>query len=145
MTSYKNTTQLKEKTSDMEKAPALTEEKIPEETMKKDEMVKEEIMVKTGIYSAYSAAKLSATEKNILFFHASWCPACAWADKNFSSSEISENINLLKVDYDSAADLKEKYGITMQHTFVLVDSKWEMIKKWSGSNDVKDLEMRVSE
>jgi hypothetical protein len=33
----------------------------------------------------------------------------------------------------------------MQHTFVLVDSKWEMIKKWSGSNDVKDLEMRVNE
>lgn len=138
-------TMMEDKTSDMEKAPALTEEKMPEETMKNDEMVKEETMVKTGMYSDYSADKLSATDKNVLFFHASWCPACRWADKNFANSEIPENVNLLKVDYDNSADLKEKYGVTMQHTYVLVDSKWEMIKKWSGSNDVKDLEMRAWE
>ncbi len=61
------------------------------------------------------------------------------------NSEIPENVNLLKVDYDSSSDLKQKYGVTMQHTFVLVDANGEMIKKWSGSNDVKDLEMRVNE
>ncbi len=116
-----------------------------DDMIKKDEMMKEEAMVKTGMYSDYSADKLSATDKNVLFFHASWCPACVWANKNFMNSEIPENVNLLKVDYDNSTDLKEKYGVTMQHTFVLVDNKWEMIKKWSGSNDVKDLEMRVWE
>jgi len=39
------------------------------------------------------------------------------------NSEIPENVNLLKVDYDNSTDLKEKYGVTMQHTFVLVDNK----------------------
>jgi thiol-disulfide isomerase/thioredoxin len=97
------------------------------------------------MYSEYNTDKLSATHKNVLFFHASWCPACRWADKNFASSDIPQNVNLLKVDYDTSAELKEKYGVTMQHTFVLVDSEWEMIKKWSGSNDVKDLEMRAWE
>jgi hypothetical protein len=49
----------------------------------------------------------------------------------------------LKVDYDSNEELRKQYGVTMQHTFVLVDEEWKMIKKWSGSNDVSDLEMRV--
>jgi thioredoxin-related protein len=61
------------------------------------------------------------------------------------NSEIPENVNLLKVDYDNSSELKLKYGVTMQHTFVLVDAKGEMIKKWSGSKDSKDLEMRASE
>lgn len=135
----------REKTSDVEKAPTITEEKMWQETMKKDETMKDKTIVKSGTYWDYSADKLSATAKNILFFHASWCPACRWADKNFANSEIPQNINLLKVDYDTSTELKEKYWVTMQHTFVLVDSKWEMIKKWSGSNDGKDLEMRVNE
>jgi hypothetical protein len=37
------------------------------------------------------------------------------------SETIPDNINLLKVDYDTYTDLKEKYSITMQHTYVEVD------------------------
>lgn len=136
---------------EMKKMEAEETMEQKDDMMEKDEMKKDEAMAKTssventlsGTYSEYSPDKLSATQKNILFFHASWCPSCRWADSNFTSSQIPETINLLKVDYDNSSDLKKKYGVTMQHTFVLVDANGEMIKKWSGSNDISDVEMRV--
>jgi hypothetical protein len=45
----------------------------------------------------------------------------------------------LKVDYDTYTDLKEKYSITMQHTYVEVDVNWKEIKKWSWSTNVADI------
>ncbi len=90
-------------------------------------------------YKIYSPELLVANKANVLFFAASWCPACQAADKNFSSETIPENINLLKVDYDKYNDLKVKYWVTMQHTYVEVDTEWNLIKKWSGSTNVSDL------
>jgi thiol-disulfide isomerase/thioredoxin len=121
--------------STMEKSEWSEEEmkkmEAEETMMEKDEMMKEEEIVKTssventlsGTYSEYSPEKLSATQNNILFFAATWCPACQNADKNFSASKIPVDINLLKVDYDSNEELRKQYGVTMQHTFVLVDEE----------------------
>lgn len=94
--------------------------------------------IKSG-YKIYTPKLLMADKTNILFFAATWCPACQWADKNFLSETIPDNINLLKVDYDTYTDLKEKYGVTMQHTYVQVDENWNEIKKWSWSTNVADL------
>jgi len=90
-------------------------------------------------YKVYSPDLLSSTKTNVLFFAATWCPNCQAADKNFSSETIPDNINLLKVDYDTYTDLKQKYGIVMQHTFVEVDQNWNEIKKWSWTLNVEDL------
>lgn len=39
---------------------------------------------------------------------------------------------LFKTDYDTEKALKQKYGITYQHTFVYVDKDGKQIKKWNG-------------
>ena len=52
---------------------------------------------------------------------------------------MNENIKLIpadtvifKIDYDAETALKTKYLVTRQHTFVWVDAKGAVIKKWSG-------------
>ena len=92
------------------------------------------------IYGDYSDEILSSSKWNIvLFFAATWCPSCKTADNNLKSETIPEGLTILKVDYDSSLDLKKKYWITTQHTFVQVDNKWNMITKWIGSRDVDSI------
>lgn len=73
-------------------------------------------------------------QKVVLFFHASWCPYCIAADKDFKATinteSFPENVTLIKTDYDSQTELKKKYGVTSQHTFVQIDSNGDMITKW---------------
>ena len=89
-----------------------------------------------GTYAAYDQSKLANAihGKVVLFFHAPWCPTCKEADQNFNSTATPDGLTLLKTDYDSSTDLKRKYGVTYQHTFVQVDKDGNLIKKWSGSN-----------
>ena len=48
-------------------------------------------------------------------------------------TSIPEDVHILVVDYDAAQDLKKKYAVTYQHTFVQVDAEGKLLKKWSGS------------
>ena len=113
-----------------------------EDAMKKDSTG--DAMAK-GIYTDYNSAKLANAEtgKVVLFFHAPWCPTCKEADKNFTSSSTPDGLTLLKTDYDSSRDLKKKYGITYQHTFVQVDKEGNLIKKWSGSTSYDDIKTQL--
>ena len=97
-------------------------------------------MVK-GSYSAFDPAKISnaANGKVILDFSASWCPICQKSDKNFKASATPEGLTLLKVDYDNSTELKKKYGVTYQHTFVQVDKDGNLLKKWSGTSTYGEL------
>jgi thiol-disulfide isomerase/thioredoxin len=109
--------------------------------MKKDEtgmMEKSDTMMNAGSYEVYSGEKVmlaSSTHDVVLFFRASWCPACIAVDKDIKANlgNIPANLAILDVNYDNSADLKKKYGVTYQHTFVQVDKDGKMIKKWSGS------------
>jgi hypothetical protein len=38
----------------------------------------------------------------------------------------------LVVNYDRSADLKRKYGVSHQHTYVQIDAKGEKVALWSG-------------
>ena len=127
------------KAAEMKKAAA----KKKAAAMKKDAMKKEADkmgMIK-GSYSDYDASKLSNAEHGtvILFFNATWCPTCVAANKNFSGSTPPDGLTLLKVDYDDSTDLKRKYGVTYQHTFVQVDKSGKLLKKWNGSNTYDEL------
>ncbi len=107
--------------------------------MDKGAMMKDgEMMKKMGSYMTVAPTdvmtKLSMTDKNILFFHAPWCPTCASADKSLTAQSIKMGYTIFKVDYDSSTDLKKKYGVTTQHTFVQVDAKGEMITSWRGGS-----------
>lgn len=87
-------------------------------------------------YQEYSltAFESSKDKERIYFFHASWCSTCREADNAITSAvdQIPENVVIFKTDYDKELDLKKKYGITYQHTFVLVDENGEKIKTWNG-------------
>ena len=87
-------------------------------------------------YLAYSQTAFDAAknQKRVLYFHADWCSTCRPLDKEFSAkvSEIPQDVVLLKLNYDTATELKKKYGITYQHTFVQVDANGNKVTAWSG-------------
>jgi thioredoxin 1 len=87
-----------------------------------------------GNYVDYSESAFeNASDTNrVLFFHANWCPTCKKIDKQLNTASLNEGITVFKVDYDKENSLKQKYGISKQHTFVLVDVDGNEIKKWSG-------------
>ena len=105
--------------------------------MKKEDTSTSMTMGHGGSYETYSPEKIAWAKdgKVILFFRASWCPTCKAVDvdirKNLSS--LPKNVTILDVNYDTETALKQKYGVTYQHTFVQVDASGGQITKWSGS------------
>ncbi len=81
----------------------------------------------------------------VLFFNASWCPTCQEANKNLSASkgEFPNGLTVVDVDYDDNTDLRKEYGVTTQHTFVLIEPDGTEVKKWTGSDTVDQIEAKV--
>ncbi len=133
---------------------AMADQKMTEEKdamMKKDEtsmMDKSDTMMKAGSYEAYGTEKVmlaSTTHDVVLFFRASWCPTCRAVDADIKAnlSKIPSDLAILDVNYDNSSELKKKYGVTYQHTFVQVDKDGNLIKKWSGSPTLSALVVEV--
>lgn len=77
---------------------------------------------------------LAADErKTVVFFFASWCPNCILTLSELSEkwSEVEHDVTLIIADYDTDTELKSKYGVTYQDTFVLLDSRAERVKLWN--------------
>lgn len=96
------------------------------------------MMAGMGTYETYAPQKIamaSASHHVVLFFRAGWCPTCRAVDADIKAhlKDIPGNLTILDVNYDASTDLKKKYGVTMQHTFVEVDAQGTLIKKWTGS------------
>lgn len=119
----------------------MSDDMMMKDDMMKDEMMDDSMMMKKeGAYIDYSEDMLGKYEHTVLFFHASWCPSCRATDTNLEADDVAgSGIGILKVNYDDSTELKKKYGVTYQHTFVSVDTEGNMIKKWSGSNDLEDI------
>ena len=89
-------------------------------------------------YATYTAdRKKYSAGKVVLFFHAGWCPTCQKADKNLTSdpASIPAGLTVVKTDFDTEQDLRQKYGVGVQHTFVQIDASGAQLAKWSGSTD----------
>ena len=100
----------------------------------------------SGRYTAYTNTALSEKNytKTILFFHAPWCPECRAFEQAIKTSTIPDGVQILKVDYDSSSDLKSKYGVTLQSTFVSVDESGQKIASWVGYGKNKSVETILS-
>ena len=113
---------------------------LPDETMLKPDT---EAPLAAGIYTTYNADAVANSngENILLFFHASWCPSCRTLDKDISANEanIPTGTEIYKVDYDSSVSLRQKYGVTTQHTLVEIDKNGNLIKKWSGGNTLNSV------
>ena len=89
-----------------------------------------------GTYTKYSPDKVASADGDVvLFFKADWCPSCRVLDSDIKNnlSNIPSGVTILEVNYDKETALKQKYGITTQHSLVQVDNSGNQIKKWSGS------------
>lgn len=103
-----------------------------------------------GAYIDYESYALSADQyahtNVVLFFNAVWCSTCKQARDNFeaSLSEIPEDLTIVLVDFDDSIELRKKYGVTVQHTFVQIDAAGDAIGKWSGSVTVDAVVKQLS-
>lgn len=141
--------------------PEPTPTVTPSDTMMKDEATPTEAMMNDddsmtgetptptieamqkdpGTYEDYDESKLAKANDGevVLFFKANWCPTCQALDTDISMHEVPDGITILKVDYDTETALKQKYGITYQHTLVQVDADGNMIQKWAGSPTLQSI------
>lgn len=114
------------------------------DSMEKDETA---MMKKAGSFVNYEDVDVaSLSGKIVLDFSATWCPSCRTfkADVAASLDDIPENLNLVVVDYDTYTDLRKKYNVTYQHTFVQIDRDGNEIKKWSGGSTLESVIQQVS-
>jgi thiol-disulfide isomerase/thioredoxin len=123
---------------------SLESEAVPSQV----EEATESAMTLSGSYVDYSEEALAAATaedgKAVIFFHAGWCPTCRAAEKDIleNSETIPEDVTILKADFDTERELKQKYEIVTQHTFVQVDADGNEISKWVGG-DLKAILQRI--
>jgi thiol-disulfide isomerase/thioredoxin len=87
-----------------------------------------------GRFVDYEASQVAAAGYNetILFFYAPWCPECRAFEQAINDTGVPEGVQILSVDYDSSDELKMKYGVTIQTTFVKVDANGSLVSRWVG-------------
>lgn len=120
-----------------EEASTPEKDNLPVET---DATAKEEVMVKQGSFVALADYNKDpskyADSKLVYFFHANWCPICRAIEEDINSdiSQIPAGVTFIKTDFDSSIDLRQKYGVTYQYTFVQVDSSGNETAQWSAAS-----------
>jgi thioredoxin 1 len=97
-----------------------------------------------GEYTDYTSSAFQAAsgKQRVLFFYAAWCPTCRPADANITANvdQLPDDVVVFRTNYDTEDALKAQYGITYQHTFVLVDENGNVIQKWNGGDIDKIIE-----
>jgi len=89
-------------------------------------------------YLDYSDGVLANTQrkgKSVLFFAATtWCQTCSALEEEIieRQAEIPKDITILKVNYDNDRVMNQKYGVTSQHTLVVLDKNGQEVKRWLG-------------
>lgn len=97
--------------------------------------------VAQGRYETYTETAPAATgyTQTVLFFYAPWCPECRAFDTAINDSAIPDGVQVLRVDYDSSTELRQKHGVTLQSTFVEVNASGDQTALWVGYGKDKSL------
>jgi thiol-disulfide isomerase/thioredoxin len=89
-----------------------------------------------GSYVDYSDDAITRAEGRVLlFFHAPWCPQCRSVESDILAEGVPAGVTIIKVDYDSRQDLRQRYGVTLQTTFVEVDADGTELQKHVAYDD----------
>lgn len=95
-----------------------------------------------GVYTDYDPALIANADNGpvLLSFYASWCPSCRFLDNDVKKNiaDLPPNVTILQVNYDTATDLKKKYGVVRQHTLVQIDANGDEIKTLTGLTNTLD-------
>lgn len=92
------------------------------------------------IFTTLEAAEaLAAKQPTVLFFAADWCPYCQadLKDINANGNQLG-GVAIVVANYDTATDMKAKYGITAQDTFVQIDAAGMQKALWNGGGEGVD-------
>ncbi len=112
-------------------APVQSAEPSPAET---DEGT--DVAASPGAYVEYSDTAIANAEgRTFLFFHAPWCPQCRSLESDILAAGVPAGITIIKVDYDSHQDLRQKYGVTQQTTLVEVDAAGNGLQNYLAYSD----------
>lgn len=97
-------------------------------------------------YSPEAVSSASDGDKVVLFFHAQWCVTCKLLSDDISANidRIPQDVRILVVDFDSETALKQRYGVTQQHTLVQLTPDGSLVGKWNLSRTLNDLISRIS-
>lgn len=79
----------------------------------------------------------------VYFFHATWCPDCKATDASLTADGVPAGLTVVKVDYDTATELRKTYGITQQHTFVQVGADGAQLAKWTGTKSGESIKAKT--
>ena len=88
-------------------------------------------------YSETNKTLVQKYGNTVLFFAATtWCQTCSELDKEIHGriGVIPSDITILKVDYDNDRNMRTKYGVTQQHTLIVLDKQGSEVKRWIGGN-----------
>jgi thiol-disulfide isomerase/thioredoxin len=89
-----------------------------------------------GAYVDYSDEAIARADGRVLlFFHAPWCPQCRSVESDILAQGVPDGVTIIKVDYDSRQDLRQRYGVTLQTTFVEVDAEGTQLQKHVAYDD----------
>jgi thiol-disulfide isomerase/thioredoxin len=84
-----------------------------------------------GKYVDYTSSIISETKgTKLLFFHAPWCSQCKKIEADIRQTTLPNNVTVIKIDYDTNQSLRQKYGVTLQTTFVRVDDNGNLVEKF---------------
>lgn len=118
-----------------------------ETIVKQEENIKQDSTDLTSRYIDYSSDNLAKASENngraVIWFAAfAWCPSCQAADRDFKAhfDKVPKDVTILKINYDTAKELKRKYAIVIQDTFVQLDNQGKEITRWnSGGQGIEAL------
>jgi thiol-disulfide isomerase/thioredoxin len=79
----------------------------------------------------------------VLHFSAPWCPTCVATNESLEEAGVPAGLTVVTVDYDSSQDLKQRYGVTTQHTFVQIDESGEEKTRFTGSITGADIQSNL--
>lgn len=89
-----------------------------------------------GKYIEYSEDEVARTAgTRVLFFHAPWCPQCRMLDEDIKKAAIPDGVTIFKTDYDSNQALRQKYGVTLQTTFIKLNATGGSAQKYVAYNE----------
>lgn len=90
----------------------------------------------SGEYVEYSDDAIANAQGDVyLFFHAPWCPQCRSIESGIETDGVPADTTVIKVDYDSNQALRQKYGVTLQTSFVKVTNSGESVSKFVAYED----------
>lgn len=113
---------------------------MEERDMESDESIEPEVETISGVYQDYSEENLqtalSEGKRVVLSFHADWCPTCRAFESELIQNidQLPSDVVVLKTNFDTETELKDKYTVVAQHTFVYLDNAGEKVNSIIGGN-----------